>query len=70
MLKKLEWLQLKLRLPQYEGLSNLTEVTKDKGEFPFRWLCKGKISFRVGSKEQRRLAQKGMKLPERRIHIG
>ena len=69
-LKKLEWLQLKLKKPEYSGLSDLTEATRQKGEHPFRWLYKGKMRFRRGGREERLLAQKGLKLPERHIQIG
>lgn len=69
-LKKLEWLKSKLRLRGYEGLSELTNMAEGKGEIPYRWLYEGKTSFRSGGKEAKRLAQKGMKLPEKYINIG
>lgn len=70
MLRKLEWLQAKLRMPEFECLAALTAAAEAKGEVPFRWLYKGKTSFRAGGKEARLLAQKGMKLPERSIRVG
>jgi hypothetical protein len=69
-LRKLDWLKSKLRSPGYEGLAALTRAAEDKGEIPFRWLYKGKTSFRTGGREARQLAQKGMKLPERSIRVG
>ena len=69
-LKKLKWLQSKLKSPGYEGFFKLTKATQEKGERPFRWLYKGKTSFRAGGKEARLLAQNGLNLPERRIRIG
>jgi len=70
MLRKLEWLRAKLRSSGYEGLAALTKAAEKKGEIPFRWLYKGKTSFRAGGKEARQLAQNGMKLPERSIRVG
>ncbi|HDR27674.1 hypothetical protein [Rhodovulum sp.] len=69
-LKKLDWLKSKLRSPGYEGLAALTKAAEEKGEIPFRWLYKGKTSFRASGREARQLAQKGMKLPERSIRVG
>lgn len=70
MLRKLEWLQAKLKTPDFADLAALTAAAEERGEIPYRWLYSGKTSFRAGGKEARQLAQKGMKLPERNIRIG
>ena len=69
-LKKLAWLKSKLRSRDYDGLYKLTYAREDKNKRPFRWIYSGAMNIKRGSKEAKRLAQKGMKLPERRIEIG
>ncbi len=70
MIRKLDWLKARLRTPEFRGLAALTRVAEAKGEIPFRWLYKGRTSFRAGGKEAKQLAQKGMRLPERTIRVG
>ena len=70
MIRKLDWLKAKLRTPEFDGLADLTRAAQARGEIPFRWLYKGRTSFRVGGKEARQLAQNGMRLPERIIRVG
>ena len=70
MIRKLNWLKSKLKSPGYEDLAALTKAAEERDERPFRWLYKGKTSFRKGGKEARLLAQAGMRLPERRIQVG
>ena len=48
---KLDWLKAKLRTPELDRLANLTCAAQARGEVPFRSLCKGRTSFRVGGKE-------------------
>lgn len=70
MIKKLEWLKAKLQTPDFQGLADLTRAAKEKGEIPFRWLYTGRMSFRRGSKQDKQLAQKGLKFPQRSIQVG
>lgn len=70
MLRKLAWLRAKLKTPEFERLAVLTAAAERNGEVPFRWVYKGKTSFRAGGREARQLAQNGMKLPERSIRVG
>ena len=70
MIRKLEWLEVKLKKAEFRDLAELTRSARENDVIPFRWLYKGKTSFRVGGKEEKQLAQKGMRLPERRIQVG
>lgn len=70
MIRKLEWLKAKLQTPDFKDLAKLTQAAEAKGEIPFRWLYKGKTSYRKGGKEAKQLAQKGLRLPERSIQVG
>jgi len=70
MLEKLTWLKAKLQSPGYEDLAALTEAARKKFDYPYRWMNTGKGSYRNGGKEHKRLAQKGMKLPESHIRVG
>jgi len=70
MIGKLAWLKAKLQTPDFKDLADLTRIAEAKGEIPFRWLYKGKTSYRTGGKEAKLLAQKGLRLPERRIQVG
>ena len=69
-LKKLAWLEAKLRSRSYESLYKLTYTRGDKNKRPFRWIYSGAMNIKRGGKEAKRLAQKGMKLPEEHIRIG
>jgi len=70
MLRKLQWLKVKLKTEKFRSLADHTRAAEAEGEIPFRWLYKGKTSLRAGGKEARQLAQNGMRLPERRIRVG
>ena len=74
MIRKLDWLKSKLKSPGYEDLAALTEaartmIVKNEKVYPFRWVYKGKTSFRKGGSEAKKLALKGMGLPERSIQV-
>jgi len=66
---KVSWLKTKLRLDPWTQLSGLTEATKQRGVQQFWWLVPGTVSFRPGSKEDKKLAQSGMKMPTKKIVI-
>lgn len=69
MIKKLDWLQAKLQAPNFKGFADLTRETEARNEIPYRWLYKGKTSFRAGGKEAKQLAKRGLRLPERKIQV-
>ena len=69
-LRKLKWLKDRLKTPAFQDLANLTRAAQANGEVRYRWLYKGKTSFRRGGMEQKRLAKEGMRLPERYIRLG
>ncbi len=70
MIRKLNWLRSKLKSPGYEDLAALTKAAEERRETAFRWLYKGRTSFRKGGKEAHLLAQAGMGFPERCIQVG
>lgn len=69
-LAKLDWLQAKLRQPEFSALQDLTEACAHQGWPRFHWLATGRVTLRPGSREARMLAQRGMKLPASRVVIG
>ena len=64
-LRKLSWLKSKLKTKSFLGFRDLTEIAKEFGYNPYRWIYKGKSSYRVGGNEAKLLAKEGMRLPER-----
>ena len=66
-IKKLDWLKAKLALPEFSKLAGLTR--KSPGDQQFCWLYRGSNALRAGGKEEKRLAQHGMRLPQRRLEI-
>ncbi len=62
MIKKLDWLQSKLQTPGFKGFADLTRETEARNEIPYRWLYKGKTSFRAGEKAAKQLAKKGFEV--------
>ena len=69
-LKKLLWLKSKLKTKNFSYLNKLTNRAGQLNFRPYRWIYSGKMSFRSGGKEEKRLAQAGMRLPERKLQIG
>jgi hypothetical protein len=69
MLRKLEWLKAKLRLPAFAGFQALT-VRAQQGGSAFRWLARtGTVRVRPGSREHRQLIKAGLGMPERRLSL-
>jgi hypothetical protein len=69
-IKKFEWLQSKLDSDDFGDLKSLTELARKHGERPYRWVYSGACRLRSGSREDRLLAQHGLRLPERKVTIG
>lgn len=69
-LRKLKWLEAKLAQPDWSELLSLKNMASDKGIKPFWWLATGRVNFRAGSKEARKLAIAGIGMPVRTIRFG
>ena len=67
-IKKLKWLKSKLALKAFKQLAELTKAAPEGKQFC--WLHHGRASFRSGGREQKRLAQHGMRLPTRVLEVG
>jgi hypothetical protein len=59
-LRKLQWLKDWLA-------SDAPALARLPGRF--RWVASGKISFRHGSREEKRIAQRGLRFPSRRLNL-
>lgn len=40
-----------------------------RGEQPYRWVASGKVAILAGSPQARRLAEAGLSLPKRQVHL-
>ena len=69
MLAKLDWLQAKLRQPQFKGLKVLTDACIQQKLRPYHWLATAHVAIRPGSREANMLALRGMGLPVSRVVI-
>lgn len=64
---KLQWLKTKLASQAFKELNKLTVAAPREQQFC--WLYQGSTAFRSGGKEQKLLAQHGMRLPRRALRI-
>ena len=69
-IRKLQWIQEKLKSKEFKGLAILNEKTGAMGYIQFHWLYSGRCKFKSGGKEASKLAQYGMELPKRMLLIG
>lgn len=70
MIKKHRWVKDKLEADKFKNLKKLTEKTQKKGMRVYWWTTQGKIGFRKGSQDARRLASAGLNFPCRTIPVG
>lgn len=68
-LHKLSWVKAKLRSRDWFELNSLTEASKERGLQQFWWLVPGTVCFNAGSKEGKRLAQAGMRMPTKKVTL-
>ena len=66
-LRKLQWLEAKLALPQFSKLAELTQSAPTAKQF--NWLYAGNNALRSGSQQARDLALQGLSLPRRHLTI-
>jgi hypothetical protein len=70
MLRKLQWLKDKLATDDFEMLRGLTDKARQKNLRQFSWIAHGKIGFRQGTTEAKRLAKAGLNFPCRNVTLG
>ncbi|MDP1690672.1 MAG: hypothetical protein Q8L49_01695 [Burkholderiaceae bacterium] len=69
MLAKLDWLNAKLKSPEFAKLQTLTNAARLKG-IAFRWLAmSGEICIRPDTSQARRLAVRGLAAPTRHVAL-
>lgn len=68
-LAKLDWLEGKLALTAFAKLNTLTEQTRMLGKPRFHWLSSGQVGIRVGSREAKMLASRGMRPPSSHLEV-
>jgi len=69
MLRKLAWLKAKLKTTAFDQLNRLTVAAQEGGLTPYRWIYSGRSNFRANGPEAKRLAEHGMRLPERQTTL-
>ncbi len=67
--KKLSWLQYKLNSPEFRDLKQLTEASSENGEKPFKWVSVGKVEITRNDKYRKRLADRGLDFPTRKLRV-
>lgn len=68
-LAKLDWLQDKLKQPEFRHLKALTDACVAQKRRPYHWMATAHVSIRPGSREANLLAARGMNLPSTRVVI-
>lgn len=69
MLSKLDWLEAKLRQPEFGHLRQLTYPGERSLSPSFIWLYSGKNRIRPQSQEARQLQRRGLSLPQRMVEL-
>jgi hypothetical protein len=69
LLAKLDWLQEKLKQPEFKQLKALTDACAAQGHRRFHWMATAHVGIRPGSREANMLAVRGMSVPSTRVVI-
>ncbi len=69
MLKKVAWLQNKLKQSSFAGLDKLTKATRATGQTAFIWTYSGDNRIPRDSQLARRLQREGLTMPCRKIEL-
>jgi len=68
-LAKLDWLEAKLREPEFADFAQLTRQAKLNQGLAYVWLYEGSNRISANSREARALALRGVMLPKRQVSL-